>query len=351
MAILHKLLLDSEFFQPILYLTGQHFELINDALEVFDLVPDVVNEINLSNNDLILKTSEILKDLQQYVNKNRPDIIIVQGDTLSAYCGAYTAFLNGIPVFHVEAGMRTFDIQNPFPEELYRQFIDKVSEGCFAPTEVQKQNLIKEGISLEKIVITGNTGIDALMYIYKKHLNNEFPTATKANLILNQFKQSSIPIILLTLHRRENQDTIAPQVLQQLNQLAMDNKVQVIFPMHPTPKVLSLLNNEELSENIKCTDALDYHDFIKLMSECDLVITDSGGVQEEAPYLGKPLMLVRTKTERVKVIDGYQFKMYNEKSFEKDIFNLLSIKAVKKKPYGDGNTSQQIINHLRDIYC
>ena len=347
MAILQQLLCDHEKFDAYLCHSGQHQDLAQDIFKVFDLKPDFeLNAISHSDSMAVMM-SYLMGQLQVLVEKVKPEMILIQGDTMTSYCGAMIAFLNKIKLGHVEAGLRTYDKLAPFPEEIFRQFNDKVADLYFAPSESAKSNLIKEDCNESQIYITGNTGIDALLYIQKEIQRPSFTPSEELLRTLNN-NRSFNKLILLTLHRRENHGEMFNKIKDRLEKLMMDSKWRLVHVRHPNPNIFAN-NKYESSSNITVIPALNYKDFVWLMNQADLILTDSGGVQEEAPYIGKPLIVLRPNTERQEVINEKDRIMFDLESLENDIKNMINTEVeISENIYGDGTASRKILSILEN---
>ena len=354
MAPVIKALEASKSHQSIACLTGQHRQMLDQMVDLFDLTVDYDMDIMQLNQTLASITSQVIEKLDAIIKKEKPDWLLVQGDTTSCFAAALVAFYNNVKIGHVEAGLRTYNLQSPFPEEANRQLVSKVTNLHFAPTEVSARNLHQEGINKEAIKITGNTVIDALIWM-KKHINwkeaweDKFQSAT--NSILSQQNY-----VMVTGHRRENHGQGFLNICQALKHLALKYSAwHFIYPVHLNPNVrkpvFELLSN---MPNVHLIEPLDYEPFIYLLTHCKLVLTDSGGVQEEAPTLGKPVLVMRDTTERpegiaagtaklvgtevISIIDNVSLLIDNSSEYQK------MSKAVN--PYGDGKASQRIIDML-----
>jgi UDP-N-acetylglucosamine 2-epimerase (non-hydrolysing) len=330
--------------------TGQHTNLVNTMLDLFSVQADMVfNTLEVAKT-LPQVVSNVLKDAEVVIERTQPDLVIVQGDTASAFAFALAAFYNQIEVAHVEAGLRSYNKLSPFPEELNRVYIAQIAKYHFAPTEVSKKNLLKEGIEEDNIFVVGNTSIDALRLI----LGDERFNAKNVQNLTSSKKQ-----ILLTQHRRENFSRHENGVFKAVAQIAHEygSNIEIIFPMHPNPVVREASKSyfENLS-NIKLIEPLDYQDFSNLMASSYLIVTDSGGVQEEAPSLNVPALITRDTTERTEIVSLGAAKLVGveEKAVFNAITNLLddekSYESMRHKqnPYGDGHSSLRISNVLVD---
>jgi UDP-N-acetylglucosamine 2-epimerase (non-hydrolysing) len=326
--------------RTVVVTSGQHRALLDDTLEILGIDPDMrlpqTNESSLVN-----VASSVLSHCEKAFQSLDPDVLVVQGDTTTAVAGALAAFYAGIPVAHVEAGLRTNDLANPFPEEGNRQIIDRISEWHFAPTEGAARYLAREGLSTESIYVTGNTGIDSLLWM------------------LNQIDapQNDEGLLLVTLHRRESAGHAFREILLGLNDfLASNPAVRTVWPIHPNPIVREALDSvPELGGRIDLIDPQPYDSFVRLMMESRVIISDSGGVQEEAPSLGKPVLVVREATERPEATFSGRNRIVGrtrravqkalQRSWSEPQF---SGPLPAPNPYGDGRAAERIIHVLMD---
>ncbi len=278
--------------------TLQHRELAGQMLSVFRLEPDLVLNAEWNHAEPHGLRTEILPRIAEVLKSEQPDAVLVQGDTHSAYYGARAASHSKIPVWHLEAGLRSHDPGNPFPEEMYRREIAKMAALHFAPAEWSKSNLLAEGISPRQVFVTGNTVIDALHFI----------TNSEAYRALPATRSSYEELLLLTVHRRENHGDPLRKILQGIiGLLGLRPQLRVVFPAHPNPEIQSVLKTDAYRhDRLEITRPYGYLKFLKTLNDADLILTDSGGVQEEAAALGKKLLVLRTKTERQELIEnGY----------------------------------------------
>lgn len=332
--------------------TEQHKDLLYQMLNIFKIKPSIKLSLMKENQDLSELTSLAIEKLNRILKQEKPDIVLAQGDTTTVMATAIVSFYNKVPFGHIEAGLRSGDLHNPFPEEFNRIVADRVATFNFAPTERAKENLIKEGVNPETIYVTGNTVIDALFYILKKN-----PFDYKDNLvnIVNGKK-----IILVTLHRRESFGKPLREICEALKNVAYTRKdITIIYPVHPNPNVRKTVF-EVLSNipNIYLVEPLDYLKFVNLLKHAYIVITDSGGIQEEAPALGKPVLVVRDRTERIEAVEHGVVKVIGRKKEKivKEIIDLLDdLKKYKKiakgySPYGDGKAAQRIVNIIEKYF-
>lgn len=331
--------------QSIVCVTAQHRDMLDQVLKVFDITPDYDLNIMRPNQTLSHITSAAMTGVEEVLIKERPDVVLVHGDTTTAMAAALAAAYQQIPVGHVEAGLRTYNIHSPFPEELNRQIIDRIADYLFAPTEVSAEHLKKDLNNHQKIFVTGNTAIDALKTTVDANYQHE---------ILDWVGDSRL--ILVTAHRRENLGDPMRQMFIAMRRLVEAHQdVKVIYPVHLNPKVQSVAK-EVLGDNdrirlIAPLDVLDFHNF---MERAYLIMSDSGGVQEEAPSLGKPVLVLRDTTERPEGVEAGTLKLVGTKT--EDVYTaaeeLLADEAAYKKmsnatnPYGDGTASHQIADAL-----
>lgn len=327
--------------------TGQHKEMLNQVLDLFEIKPDYNLEIMKQGQGLSELTSRLILKVEKVINEEKLDYILVQGDTTSAFIGALVGFYNQIPVGHIEAGLRTGDIYSPFPEEANRKLIGNISEVHFAPTETNVNNLLKEGYDKEKVLKVGNTVIDALYWIKKnKRLDLEK--------IREKYNLKNKKYILMTMHRRENWGQPMRNVLRGSRKYLEANKdLYLVFPMHLNPTVRKVINEElEGFDRKILVDPLEYLEFISIMDGARFIMTDSGGVQEEAPSLGKPTLVLRDTTERPEAIEAGTAKLIG--TSEKEVYkymkllegNLYLKMSRVNNPYGDGETSKKIKEYL-----
>ena len=330
--------------------TGQHREMLDQTLKLFQIIPDYDLNLMKPNQNLANLTGEILKGVTHILLQEEFDWVLVQGDTTSTMAGTMAAFYQKVPIGHVEAGLRTYDLESPFPEELNRQVTSKMALLHFAPTAKSKQNLLKEGFSENNISITGNTVIDALHWVFE----HSAPLDVKLPFDLQQAR-----MILVTGHRRENFGDGFQQVCKALQSIAQKKPdVQIVYPVHlnpnvrdPVSRVLSNLPNLHLIE------PLEYQQFVHLMNQSTLILTDSGGVQEEAPSLGKPVLVMRDTTERPEAVAAGTVKLVgtNQQTIVNETMHLLNNSEAYQKmahahnPFGDGMASEKILEALMNF--
>lgn len=331
----------------ITIVTAQHREMLDQKLEVFDIQPHYDLDIMQANQDLFYVTSSVLNEIKPIFLKEKPDIVLVQGDTTTTFATSLAAFYLKIPVGHVEAGLRTWNKHNPFPEEINRQLTTRLTDFHFAPTEWSKQNLIREGIEPAKIFVTGNTVIDALLMIVDPHY--KFTDG-----LLNGIDFQNRKIILLTSHRRENFGEPMRNIFLACKHIVETNQdVELIYPVHPNPNVQKVANEVLRGvHRIHLIEPLDYRPFVQLMNKCYLILTDSGGIQEEAPSLGKPVLVLRKTTERPEAIEAGTARLVGT---DKDTIIANTQKLItdeneyrnmssKANPYGDGRAAMRIVD-------
>ncbi|AVQ31351.1 non-hydrolyzing UDP-N-acetylglucosamine 2-epimerase [Fusobacterium varium] len=330
--------------------TGQHKEMLYQVLDLFEIKPDYDLEIMKQGQGLSELTGRLMLELDKIVKKEKFDYILVQGDTTSVLTGALTAFYNQIPVGHIEAGLRTGDIYSPFPEEANRKLVGSIADIHFAPTDVNVNNLLKENYPKEKIIKCGNTVIDALYWV-KKNKSKDIEEIKKKYGVDNK------KYILITMHRRENWGKPMEETLKAVRDYLEKHKdIYLVFPMHLNPLVRNTVHKVlDGFERKILIEPLEYLEFIAIMDGAHYIMTDSGGVQEEAPSLGKPTLVLRDTTERPEAIEAGTAKLTGTKYEDviKDM-ELLEGEAYEKmskanNPYGDGKTSERIRKHLETI--
>ena len=341
--------------------TAQHRQMLDQVLSIFNIVPDYDLNVMEKNQDLFSLTSKILLSFKAVLNDFRPDLVLVHGDTTTAMSAALASFYQNIPVGHIEAGLRTHKIDSPFPEEMNRQVVSRIANLHFSPTLLAKNNLMKEGIKEANIHVTGNTVIDALFSKLDIVRKKEFSDSLISSLpFLSSEKISLNKIVLVTGHRRENFGRGFKEICEALREIAVDNpEIRIVYPVHMNPNVLEPVN-KILSgiDNIYLIQPLDYLDFIKLMDISYFILTDSGGIQEEAPSLGKPVLVMRDNTERPEAVDAKTVILVGpiKTKIVSSVNRLLSdeemYEAMSKahNPYGDGKASQRILKIIKDEY-
>jgi len=342
-------------FKTKVCVTAQHREMLDQVLDFFSIVPDFDMDLMKPGQNLYNLTATIITELRPILEKYKPDFVFVHGDTTTTMASSIAGFYSGAKICHVEAGLRTFNKWAPFPEEINRCITGRVADYHFAPTEIASQNLINETVKKENICVTGNTVIDALESSVKRldsYRNQEI--IDLENMIKAQKK-----LILVTGHRRENHGDGFIRICNALKKIANENKdVQIIYPVHLNPKVLKPVH-EILDgvSNIDLIAPLSYPSFVWLMNKSYLIITDSGGVQEEAPSLGKPVLVMRETTERPEAVDAGtvilvgtdQQKIVNETNTLLNDTKKYHVMSKLHNPYGDGKASRRIVKYIEEI--
>jgi len=330
--------------------TGQHKEMLNQVLDIFEIKPDIFLDLMTESQSLSMLSSKILKKMERVISEANPDIVLVQGDTTTAFITSLVAFYWRKKIGHVEAGLRTYDKNNPFPEEINRQLISRIADFNFTPTKKSFSNLLSEGINPKTIFMTGNTIVDSLIWMTEKMKKNKHKIIPKD--IFTKLDNSKT--ILVTMHRRESFGKDLENVCNALKAIASKYKnIKIVYPVHLNPNVrkpvFKILNG---IDNIILTEPLDYGSFIWLMHESFFVITDSGGVQEEAPTFKKPVLVIRSKTERTESVDIGVSKLIgtSTKSIIDNASKLMDDEKVYNEmttdvnPYGDGKASEKILD-------
>lgn len=335
--------------EPLVAVTAQHREMLDQVLHLFGITPDYDLNIMSAGQTLYDVTEKALRGLQKVLEEAKPDLVLVHGDTTTTFAGALAAFYAQIPVGHVEAGLRTGNKYSPFPEEMNRKLTGALADYHFAPTATSKANLLRENVPEAKIVVTGNTVIDALKTTVKKDYRFDDDA-------LHEVLDSGKRLILMTTHRRENLGEPMRHVYKALCEVLRTHPgVEAIFPVHKNPKVRQIVD-EELGHlpQVHLIEPLDYEPFANLMARVDIVLTDSGGIQEEAPALGKPVLVLRDTTERPEAVSAGTVKLIGT-AYE-DVLretNLLLDDAAHYhsmaeavNPYGDGEACARIVNRI-----
>ena len=334
---------------PVVAVTAQHREMLDQVLGLFNITPDHDLDIMAQGQTLFDITSKAMMGLDKVLEQEKPDIVLVHGDTTTTFAGALAAYYHQTTVGHVEAGLRTHDKYSPFPEEMNRKLTGCIADLNFAPTETSESNLLAENVKPESIFVTGNTVIDALHHTVRDDFQFE-------DELLQNIDFENKRIILVTTHRRENLGEPMRHVYKALRQLTEEfDDVEVVFPVHKNPKVREVVR-EELGglSQVHLIDPLDYEPFANLMHKAHLILTDSGGVQEEAPALGKPVLVLRDTTERpeavaagtVKLIGTDRDVVYNEAKTLLTDEKAYHRMAESVNPYGDGKASERIIQAI-----
>ena len=342
-------------FETRVCVTAQHREMLDQVLEFFKISPDYDLDLMKSSQNLYSLTATIIESLKPILEEYTPDYVFVHGDTTTTMASSIASFYSGAKVCHVEAGLRTFNKLSPFPEEINRQIAGRVCEYHFAPTQTSKENLLRENIKNDSILVTGNTVIDALFESVNKVENF---SNTTVDYIKSDLKDGQ-EVILVTGHRRENHGEGFERICLALREISEKKPdVKIIYPVHLNPKVQEPVKRH-LSDlkNVLLIDPLSYPDFIWLMNRSKLIITDSGGVQEEAPSLGKPVLVIRDTTERPEAVDAGTVILVGT---DKDLIVSETIDLMENEvrfitmseihnPYGDGNASKRIVEFINQL--
>lgn len=348
MAPLVKELKTRDHIQTIVCVTAQHRQMLDQVLQVFDIQPDYDLDIMKTGQSLSLITTRVLTGLEEIIKQEQPDLILVHGDTTTTYASALAAYYHQVKIGHVEAGLRTYQKYSPFPEEMNRQMVGVLADYHFAPTQVSKQNLLAEGKKEDTIFVTGNTAIDALSTTVKKEY--EHP-------IFDWVKDDKL--ILLTAHRRENLGEPMKHMFRAIHRIVKEYEdVKVVYPIHMNPIVRNtareIFGDHDRVRIIEPLEVIDFHNF---MNKAYMILTDSGGIQEEAPSLGKPVLVLRDTTERPEGIEAGTLKLAGTK--ENDIYAMMKellnnkeiydIMAHASNPYGDGYASKRIVDIIESM--
>ena len=356
MAPLVKELEQSKEIDSKVCVTGQHREMLDQVLKLFEIIPDYDLNIMKSGQTLGEVTSRIITNLQPIIESFEPELILVHGDTSTTFCSALTAYYNQISVGHVEAGLRTGNIYSPWPEEGNRKLVSCITKYHFAPTDEARNNLVAEGVALNEIFVTGNTVIDALFLVREKIEHDEIKRKELQKLF--PMLDKSRKMVLITGHRRENFGEGFNRICNSIQILSKKHpEVDFIYPVHLNPKVRVPVNRLlSSSSNIHLIEPQGYVEFVYLMMESYLILTDSGGIQEEAPALGKPVLVMRDTTERPEAVSAGTVKLVgtNTEKIVSSVDELLrdekvySLMSGAHNPYGDGNAVSRIIETITD---
>lgn len=356
MAPVVRAIAASEELESLVCVTGQQREMLDQVLDLFEIKPDYDLNVMTPNQSLSDVTAKVITGLQQVLLKAKPDLVLVHGDTATTMAAALSAYYQKIPVGHVEAGLRTHNIYSPWPEEINRQITSRIAALNFAPTKLSQSNLVAEGIADASIFVTGNTVIDALLLVVEKFLKDDSLTATMAARF--DFLNSNKRLILVTGHRRENFGDGFLSICKAISMLAANNDVQIVYPVHLNPNVQGPVY-EQLShhDNVHLIAPQDYLPFIYLMEQSHIILTDSGGIQEEAPSLGKPVLVMRDTTERPeaveegtvllvgtdseKIVGAVQRLLYSDSAYQ--------AMARAHNPYGDGKAAGRIVDTILGV--
>jgi len=351
-----------QIFETIVCVTAQHREMLDQVLDLFEITPDYDLNIMKQGQDLYDITSKVILGMRDVFNSVKPDIVFVHGDTTTSSISALAAFYQQIPVAHIEAGLRTNNIYSPWPEEINRQITGRISTYHFSPTIISKNNLLIENISKSSVYVTGNTVIDALFWVVDKINSDEkLRLEIENDILLKGYKfdkNSTKKLVLITGHRRENFGDGFKNICLAIKELTEKfEDVDFIYPMHLNPNVRRPINDifgDSTNENVFFIEPLDYLSFVYLMGKCSIVLTDSGGVQEEAPGLGKPVLVMRDTTERPEALEAGTVKLVgtNREKIVNEISELLLNESYYQKmslaqnPYGDGKACMRIVETI-----
>jgi UDP-N-acetylglucosamine 2-epimerase (non-hydrolysing) len=339
--------------EPSVIATGQHREMLAEVLDVFGIVPDHDLGVMRPGQALADLTARLLVALDEAWSRHRPDVVVVQGDTTTSFAAALAAYYAKIPVTHVEAGLRSGNPLAPFPEEANRRLIDALADVCFAPTEGARAHLLREGIAAERILVTGNTGIDALLWVRARNDREGFAPRTMDRGLLERS-----PLLVVTAHRRETfGDGIAAICEAVLTIAKSRSDLTVVFPVHPNPRVHDPVRARlDGQPNIVLTPPLDYREFVFTMARATAILTDSGGIQEEVPSLAKPVLVMRDVTERPEAIAagvaelvGTDPNVIVERTLR--ALDLPPMKGPVANPFGDGRASARIVRALLERFA
>ncbi|WP_038249450.1 non-hydrolyzing UDP-N-acetylglucosamine 2-epimerase [Ghiorsea bivora] len=353
MAPVINLLAAHQAIEVKVCVTAQHREMLDQVLNLFKIVPEYDLNLMKSGQDLTDITNRVLVGMRDVLSEWRPDFVVVHGDTSTAMAASLAAFYAKVPVAHVEAGLRTNDIYSPWPEEMNRRLVGRLATIHFAPTQVAKENLLSEGCSESSIVVTGNTVIDALLNVVQRLDADSYLNANIGKHF--SFLQKQKRMILVTGHRRENFGMGFESICHALLEIAKHDNVEIVYPVHLNPNVQEPVKRiiGDCS-NIHLIEPQDYLPFVWLMKESYLILTDSGGIQEEAPSLGKPVLVMRDTTERPEAVDAGTVRLVgtNQEKIVSEVFRLLDNQEAYKQmskshnPYGDGMAARKICEVL-----
>ncbi len=339
--------------QPIVCVTAQHREMLDQILDLFDVTPDYDLDLMQPGQTLSQLSARVLAQLEPVITEAKPDAVLVQGDTTSTFCGALAAFYQNIPVGHLEAGLRTGDLRAPFPEEMNRVLTTRLAAWHFAATETNRQTLLNESVPEDCVFVTGNSVIDALLQI-RDRIERGDVSAQTGDLLTSL----SRPFVLVTGHRRESFGSGFESICEALRSLAVRHpEVDIVYPVHLNPNVQEPVHRilDEVP-NIRLMQPLGYEPFVALMAKSTFILTDSGGVQEEAPSLGKPVLVMRDKTERTEGLDGGvrlvgtdpdRILAESHRLLTDDVYYRQMAEA--NNPYGDGKTSDRVVDLLTQL--
>lgn len=363
--LVHEFKKHPEQFETLVCVTGQHREMLDQVLELFQIVPDVDLNIMKSGQDLYDVTSRVLVGMRDVLKELAPDVVLVHGDTTTSMAAALAAFYQQVPVGHVEAGLRTGNIYSPWPEEMNRLMTGRIATYHFSPTPLSRQNLLKENVNADQIVVTGNTVIDALHWVVNKiHSEQGLQRELHDSILRFGYDTDRLAkgkrLVLITGHRRENFGEGFLNICHAIKTLSMRYpEVDFVYPVHLNPNVrkpvIEILGDG--SENVFLIDPLQYLPFVYLMERSYLILTDSGGIQEEAPGLGKPVLVMRNTTERPEAVEAGTVLLVGtvRETIESSVSELLEDKVLYNKmsqaqnPYGDGCACQRIVAFLNRV--
>jgi len=356
-------LAEKKIFETKICVTGQHREMLDQVLDIFQIIPDIDLNLMKANQDLFDVTSLVLLGMKKTLSEYKPDLVLVHGDTSTSLAAAIACFYSGVTLGHVEAGLRTNNILSPFPEEFNRQVISKLSKWHFAPTELSKKNLISEKIANKNILVTGNTVIDALHWVLDR-IEKDPKRKNKIVRSLNSllpFDWKKNKFILITGHRRENFGEGFLEICKALKYLSERYEdLNFVYPVHLNPNVQKPVRDIlSKQKNIHLIEPLEYEPFVLLLKLCYIVLTDSGGIQEEAPSLGKPVLVMRNLTERPEALEAGTVKLVGANKNQilstfTELFNSPDKYIEMSRahnPYGDGKASNKILSFLAEKYA
>jgi UDP-N-acetylglucosamine 2-epimerase (non-hydrolysing) len=346
--VIRELQRRSSHFHQVVLATGQHRELLQQVLSLFDIDPDVNLDLMQANQGLANFASRALASLSENLARLRPDVVLIQGDTTTVMAAAMAAFYHAIPVGHIEAGLRSFDFRNPFPEEMNRRVTSCLASLHFAPTVRARQNLLSEGVSGERVFVTGNTVVDALQSV---PLGDRFESREVSGIDFNSRR-----VLLVTAHRRESHGAALRSILRALKTLVQNfNDLEIVYPVHPNPNVAERVREESKGlPRVHIVSPLAYGDLLRIMRRCWLILTDSGGIQEEAPSFHKPVLILREVTERPEVVDAGAGKVIGTDSdrIVQEVVALMQSPTEYQRmseaqnPFGDGHAAERIADIL-----
>ncbi|MBD3231385.1 UDP-N-acetylglucosamine 2-epimerase (non-hydrolyzing) [Candidatus Dependentiae bacterium] len=339
----------------LLCATFQHFELLEEVFKIFDIIPDFNLKIMKKNQDLFYLQNTILEKTKEIYLKIKPSLILVHGDTTTTMASALSAFYLSIPIGHVEAGLRTGNMRSPFPEEMNRKVVGQIATYHFAPTAFSAANLLSEGVKRENVFCTGNTIVDALFFMRSKIETQTIKIDRKIVQLIEQYKKHKQKILLLTAHRRESFGAGLLRIFSAIKRFAQEKTdVIILYPYHPNPNVLKAIDESgiRLVKNVVLLEPLSYKNLVYVLINCDIIATDSGGIQEEAVSLGKRVLILRDITERWEGIwDGSEILVgTDENLILNSLYKFFSVSNLDIKPsmiYGDGNSCKRIVAILK----